>query len=393
MGLRRLTVSVLALLIVGGMLQWGTAADSASTSSPSVNVFQEAQTVGALIEKLNMVANFTDSAIRSSHFSRSHDYTLAETYRRKALDEYRSREYSSATGDALRAMNYYRAVLSQLKGGELGPKGKAQSELLRLKPYLDSVFKLIEFAKSRGFDVTNVTYEYNQTMNAYLELRNDLRTGNLGELPTDLQTLEMRRALLEGALVRLRHSLMERMSVEIVDGFVLRGGTAINLARNLMGAASQRGVDVRMLQARLTSFERVYKRVLELKSAGDYGEALEVIRTNRGIITSFQTSVMYVRLRLETGEASRAGMGVQALVNETSARIREDGLSLEKLNERGVNTRIAELQLEVAVREFNTALMLYKMGRTVEAREHFLATRFLLGRVELFIRMHSPGRG
>lgn len=392
MRLRELAVVLLILLLAMGTLQWSGAANGTSGSSQSGEIFQEAQTAGTLVEKLNAVANFTGEVINSSHSQRPSEYTLAETYRRRALEEYRSKEYSSAIADALKAMHYYRAVLSQLKGTGIPPRENAQAELMRVGYYLNSVGRLIEFAGSLGLNVSNVTEAYNQTVAAYERVRNDLREGNFDGLSADLQTLETKRALLEEALVPLRRSLMDRASIRIVEGFIIRGGTAINLARNIVGTASQHGIDTRMLQVRLAAFERVYGQVLKLKRAGDYKGALRVIQTNRGIIASFQTSLMHARLRLGMVEGGTTA-DVGALINETRGRILTDRLSLERLKERGVNTRTAELQLMTAVREFNTALMFYQRGQRGEARRHFLAAKFLLNRVEYFIRAHSANGG
>ncbi len=388
-----LAVILLAIFLAVGTLQWSGAVNGTYGSSPGGETPQEAQTAGALVEKLNAVANFTEGVMASAHSQQSPGYASAKAYRVRALEEYHSKDYPSAIADALRAMHYYRAVLSQLNGTDTPPGENARAKLVRMGYYLKSVGRLIQFAGSLGLNVSNITEAYNQTVVAYKKVWKDLRGGNFNGLPADLRTLETKRALLEEALVPLRGSLMDEASVKIVEGFITRGGSAINLARNIVDTASQHGIDTKMLQVQLVAFERVYGQVLKLKSAGDYKGALRVIQTNRRVITSFQTSIMYVRLRLGVVGKGGTTADVGTLINETRGRILTDRLSLERLKEMGANTRIAELQLMTAVREFNAAVMFYQRDQRVEAMKHFLAARFLLNRVEYFIRAHSSNGG
>ena len=317
---------------------------------------------------------------------------MAEGYKSKALREYNESDYCNSILDSLTAMHYYKRALSMLKEGRerLGEvRAHVRAQVERMNGYLAFVRKTMRLAERQGINVTNLSRAYNETVQAYRVVLNDLKEKNLTRAREDLKTLREKKAVLDEEFKKVREELAYKNADRIVNAFLRKGEKGIEIAQKAIQFGKEKGYNVTELQKRLNAFEALYNQVKNLSARGNYDKALTLLLGNRATIAKFHRAVAFVMRKAHEREIQVRAKNLRAFLREMGNRIQKDRKALEELNKRGIDTRRAELQLRVAVQELKIGAELARNGKPVEARAHFEIALNLLNRVESFIMAHS----
>ena len=391
---------VLALVLLGSLVPLGLAAGNGTntTSGSSLeNATREQLIATNLIDALERLSKFAEKRIEPikdklpENSSVVKSYELAEEYRGRALEEYNSGDYYEAILDGLTAMHYYKRALAGLKEGKerLEMKARVRAQVERMNEYLRFVKKTITIAERQGVDVGNLTRAYNETLEAYRTVLQDLRKGNVTKAREDLEVLRERKTVLDGELKKVREELAHKNADKIVKDFLRKSEKSIEVAQRAIREGQERGYNVTELQNRLEEFIAVYNQVKALAHQGNYDEALNVIQENRETIGKFHRAMAFLMRKARERELKGKLKNLGAFIHEMEKTIRKDEKALKGLRRRGVDTRKAELQLRVAVQELKLGLALVRNKRPAEAKAHFAMALDLLHRVNEFILAHS----
>ncbi|WP_297506569.1 hypothetical protein [Thermococcus sp.] len=392
------------LLLVGSVIPLGLATNttaSNATGSTSVlldNTTREGVIATQLIKELQRLASFAEKKIEPikdrlpQNSSIIKYYELAEEYRGKALEEYNESDYHNSILDSLTAMHYYKRALSRLREGrerveEAKAHVRAQAE--RMNEYLAFVRKVITLAQEQGIDITNLSRAYNETVEAYKTVLNDLREKNLTRAREDLEVLREKMILLNNEFRMVRRELAYKNADKIVSAFLRKGERGIEIAEKAIEFGENKGYNVTELKERLDAFKALYEQVKNLSAEGKYDEALSLIQENGETIAKFHGAITFVMRKVHEREVQKRARNMKAFLREIADRIQKDRRALEGLEKKGVDTRRAELQLKVAVEELKLGVELARHGEPAKAKAHFEIALDLLNRVEGFILTHS----
>ena len=379
MAVRRLTVAILIALLVGSIVPFALASDSSSTTD---EIPQEKVVAEKLINNLKRLAELTEAKV-PENMTNSTYYQLAKEHYNKARSEFQAGNYNASMVDALMAMHYYRLVLSEVKTKTpaVSPSAQFRAQVERTKAYLRYAERLINVARERGLNVTNASRLYNETLNAFKLVMEDIRSGNVTKAREDYRVALEKKARLDSALRELRLQMLHRNSEKIVERFLVKGERAIELANGTLGENQNPE-----LNRTYTAFLELYTSVKTLAGEGKWDEALNLIIEKRDVIREFQ-------MTLARGKAMERGHfrwnnNVEEL-RELHQRLIRDGRELMKLKREGVDDATAEVQLKAAMNEYKLGIRLLRTGNPDKAREHFDNALALLEKVEAFINAHS----
>ncbi|ASJ16528.1 hypothetical protein A3L04_05285 [Thermococcus chitonophagus] len=334
---------------------------------------EEQELATSLIKNLGRLSKFVEDKVEpikdKLNNATLENYEIAENYKKEAMNAYDAGDYEKAVTYSLLAMRHYKAVLSTLREA----KSRYQDlrfEVERTLEYFRFVNRTIALAQEEGIDVSNLTRLFNETREAYKAVLEDIKAKDYEKAREDLKVAREKKTQLDEELRKVRRELAYANADKIVRMFLERGGRGIEIVER----AANNGHPE--LNATLTAFKEVYEEVKSLADQGKWQDALKVIEENRETIEKFQRTVRMIT----HGKAS---------LRDLRERIERCHIALQRLREKGIDTRVPEVQLKVATQEVMVGLRLLKKGRPMEARAHFTVAQDLLSRVERFIAEHG----
>ncbi|WP_297549107.1 hypothetical protein [Thermococcus sp.] len=379
MAVKRWAVVVLVALLVGSIVPFALASGSSSATD---EIPQEKVVAEKLINNLKKLAEVVEARV-PENMTNSTYYQLAEEHYNKALSEFQAGNYNASMVDALMAMHYYKLVLSEvnIKTPAIGPNAQLRAQVERAMAYLRYASRLISVAEERGLNVTSASELYNETLNAFKLVVEDIRSGNLTKAREDYNVALEKKAQLDEALRELRTEMLHQNSEKIVERFLLKGERAIELANRTLSENPSPE-----LNQTYSAFLELYTHVKALADEGRWDEALNLIIEKRDVIRNFQRDLMMEKVKVRGH--SRWSNNVEEL-RELHRRLIQDGRELMRLKREGVDVSRAEVQLKVAMNEYKLGIRLLRTGHPEKAREHFDSALALLKEVEAFIKAHS----
>ncbi|NJE55373.1 hypothetical protein [Thermococcus sp. 21S9] len=382
MAVRKLLVVILTALLVGSVVPFALASGSENTTGTN-EVPQEKVVAQKLIDNLKRLAEVTEAKV-PENMTNSTYLTLAEEHYNKALSEFQDGNYNASMVDALMAMHYYRLVLSEIspmKGAGANVEAQFRAQVERTRAYLRYAERLINVAGERGLNVTEARELYNETLEAFKLVMEDVRSGNLTKAREDYEVALQKKAELDSALKELRLQMLHQNAEQVVERFLAKGERAIQLANRTLSENPNPE-----LNETYTAFLELYTSVKTLADEGKWDEALNLIIEKRDVVKEFQ-------MELGRGKVMARGHfkweGNFEKLKELHERIIHDGRELKKLKREGVDVSKAEVQLRSAMNEYKLGIRLLRTGQPEKAKEHFDTAVTLLKEVEAFINAHS----
>ncbi|WP_297074192.1 hypothetical protein [Thermococcus sp.] len=379
MAVKQWAVVVLVALLFGSIVPFALASGSSSTTD---EIPQEKAVAEKLINNLKKLAEVVETGV-PENMTDSTYYQLAEEHYSKALSEFKEGNYNASMIDALMAMHYYKLVLSEMdvKTPAIGPNIHLRAQVERARAYLRYAGRLISVAEERGLNVTSASRLYNETLDAFKLVMEDIRSGNLTKAREDYKVALEKKARLDEALRELRTEMLHQNSEKIVERFLERGKRAIELANRTLSENPNP-----KLNQTYSAFLELYTRVRALADEGRWDEALNLIIEKRNVIRNFQR--VLGREKVKVRGHSWWSNNVEAL-RELHGKLIQDGRELMKLKREGVDVSKAEVQLKAAMNEYKLGIRLLRTGHPEKAKEHFDSVLTLLKEVEAFIKAHS----
>ncbi|CAI1493798.1 conserved exported protein of unknown function [Thermococcus nautili] len=383
MAVRKLLVVILTALLVGSLVPFALASGSENSTGTN-EVPQEKVVAEKLIDNLKRLAEFTEAKV-PENMTNSTYLALAEEHYNKALSEFQAGNYNASMVDALMAMHYYRLVLSEIgapmKGAGANVEAQFRAQVERTRAYLRYAERLINVAGEKGLNVTEARELYNETLEAFKLVMEDVRSGNLTKAREDYEVALQKKAELDSALKELRLQMLYQNAEQVVERFLAKGERAIQLANRTLSENPNPE-----LNETYTAFLELYTSVKTLADEGKWDEALNLIIEKRDVVKEFQ-------MELGRGKVMARGHfkweGNFEKLKELRERIVRDGRELMKLKREGVDVSKAEVQLKSAMNEYKLGIRLLRTGQPEKAKEHFDTAVTLLKEVEAFINAHS----
>jgi len=191
---------------------------------------------GQIISTVERLHNLTSRLIENAKVGENstvfEHYKRAEEYREAALNDYRNGNYEGAIANGILAMRHYTVILERVKSVRNGAKERLLGELKRMKGYFRAAERTIEKAREEGIDVGDAPLLLNQTKEAYGQVAEDLRKGNMEKAREDLEVARELKRELDEKLVEIRKELAYASADKIVNAFLKHGRESIELAQN-----------------------------------------------------------------------------------------------------------------------------------------------------------------
>ncbi len=205
-------------------------------------------------------------------------YNIGEKYKTVAIEAYKNGSYCTSIVDSFRAMRYYKAALISMK---VPSKPliyyRAEGELRMVKAYSVHVKRLIRWLALNGVNVTNLTNLYNETVKAYIKVREDLKDKNMTALRSDLAAANEKRAQLDRALIRAMGEVLKYKAKLIVERFLKWTKAEIQVLSYMANESNI--TQVKIWAGVLANVLRhIYMRVDMLAKSGQYILALSFIK-------------------------------------------------------------------------------------------------------------------
>lgn len=382
--MRKLLVVILTALLVGSVVPFALASGSENSTTETNEVPQEKVVAQKLIDNLKRLAEVTEAKV-PENMTNSTYLTLAEEHYNKALSEFQAGNYNASMVDALMAMHYYRLVLSEIgapmKGAGANVEAQFRAQVERTRAYLRYAERLINVAGEKGLNVTEARELYNETLEAFKLVMEDVRSGNMTKAREDYEVALQKKAELDSALKELRLQMLHQNAEQVVERFLVKGERAIQLANRTLSENPNPE-----LNETYTAFLELYTSVKTLADEGRWDEALNLIIEKRDVVKEFQMTLTRGRT-MARGHFKWEGNFEK--LKELHERIIHDGRELMKLKREGVDVSKAEVQLRSAMNEYKLGIRLLRTGQPEKAKEHFEAAVTLLKEVEAFINAHS----
>lgn len=406
MGRMKAFALALVALLVGSLVPLGLAATGMNNTANTTgsyagvtdNATREMVIAENLVEKLQRLSRFAEDRIKPMEDKLPENstilthYRLAEGYKEKAVKEYSDGGYYDSILDSLTAMHHYKVALSALKDTRekvQDARERIRMEIERTGEYFRFVQRTISMAERQGIDVSNLTALYNETMEAYKVVLDDLKAGDYEKAKADYETAREKRALLDEELRKVHEELAYANADKVVKDFLTKGEKGMEIARKAIEAGNEKGYNTTELQERLDAFSELYNRVKALADDGKYRDALTLIMENRKTVDEFHRAIEFVLRKGRERELEEKLKDIHAFLGEMNSRIQKDGKALRELKRKGVDTRGAEMRLRVAVQELRIGVDLLRARKPMDARAHFAVALDELHQVEEFILAHS----
>ncbi|GAB6135510.1 hypothetical protein JCM16307_10590 [Thermococcus prieurii] len=381
--MRKLLVVILTALLVGSVVPFALASGSENSTTGTNEVPQEKVVAQKLIDNLKRLAEVTEAKV-PENMTNSTYLTLAEEHYNKALSEFQAGNYNASMVDALMAMHYYRLVLSEIRAPMKGTstvEAQFRAQVERTRAYLRYAERLINVAGEKGLNVTEARELYNETLEAFKLVMEDVRSGNMTKAREDYEVALQKKAELDSALKELRLQMLHQNAEQVVERFLAKGERAIQLANRTLSENPNPE-----LNETYTAFLELYTSVKTLADEGKWDEALNLIIEKRDVVKEFQMTLARGK---SMARCHFKWDGNFEKLKELRERIVRDGGELMKLKREGVDVSKAEVQLRNAMNEYKLGIRLLRTGQPEKAKEHFEAAVTLLKEVEAFINAHS----
>ncbi|WP_193432408.1 hypothetical protein [Thermococcus sp. 5-4] len=320
----KMSMKTLLVIFIGALLPLSTAAWAASVNGTATNTtVVDNQTIPAsnatpvdvtnitnetnisaiqaynLLVIVDKVANYTACLIAELNESNVtiSNYTLdlysrAEEMRARAWELYNAGNYSDSINASMEALCLYREVIEDIIDhyGEHEEKKmeeeheyyetimEAREELHRAEEYFPYVEKVIAEAKAEGLNVTSVMELYNETKAAYMVVAQDLDSGNVTSLRSDLEYAEELMDKLEDAVEELSERIVFARAEEISRTFMEKLQRQMELMEKLITPFENMTMNATGIEEEFLEFQTMYEQFNLLVESAQYDEALEMIQ-------------------------------------------------------------------------------------------------------------------
>ncbi len=239
-----------------------------------------------LLRIVDRLANYTGGIMANSTNVSNETVALfnhAQELRKEAWALYNNGSYREALHTAIMAMRDYKRVLVSIRRGSEVEQERpdnatiAKVEALRMKGYFLHVEMLINAAKVRGLNVTNVEELYNETRDAYKKVMVDAMNGNATALREDLPKARELRKELDLAIKGLMGQFVMKHAHGIAAAFTWKLNMQIRALERLQNIP---GVNTSAIQNLTRQLSQLRQNVTELVKEGKIKEALQLIKTS-----------------------------------------------------------------------------------------------------------------
>ncbi|ASJ01145.1 hypothetical protein [Thermococcus gorgonarius] len=285
-----LVLSMVPAYTLAGAAEVTEGASMQASFNASVNVTVNATGLQKAAENLlkivDRLANYTSGLIANvSNLTNEtmEQFNRAEELRKEAWSLYNSGDYKGALETAIKAMRSYKIVIKEETSVETneterkGPSNEtiAKVEALRMNGYFRHAELIINAAKMRGINVTEVEELYNETREAYRKVVEDAMSGNSTALTEDLEKARELKKQLDEALRELGKEFLKVKGNSIASAFTFRVEMEIRALERLRNV---QGINATLVEELRQQLVQLRENVTQLVREGKYLEAVKIIK-------------------------------------------------------------------------------------------------------------------